>query len=87
MLRKTIEIKLPANREATPVAMLVQIASQFESSIYLEAEGKKVNAKSIMGMMSLALNDGEAVTLSCSGADEAEAGKKLEHYLLGNVSS
>ncbi|MBQ8591748.1 MAG: HPr family phosphocarrier protein [Lachnospiraceae bacterium] len=87
MMQKSIEIKLPKGLEATPVAMLVQIASQFESSIYLEAEGKKVNAKSIMGMMSLALDNGEEVTLICDGVDEVEAEKKLEEYLLGNGQS
>lgn len=86
-MEKSIEIKLPTGLEATPVAMLVQIASQFESSIYLEAEGKKVNAKSIMGMMSLALDNGEKVTLICNGADEAEAERKIEEYLLGNGQS
>lgn len=86
-MEKSIEIKLPTGLEATPVAMLVQIASQFDSSIYLEAEGKKVNAKSIMGMMSLALDNGEKVTLICSGEDEAEAGKRIEEYLLGSSHS
>lgn len=86
-MEKSIEIKLPTGLEATPVAMLVQIASQFDSSIYLEAEGKKVNAKSIMGMMSLALDNGEKVTLICNGEDEAEAGKRIEEYLLGSGRS
>lgn len=86
-MQKSIEIKLPKGLEATPVAMLVQIASQFESSIYLEAEGKKVNAKSIMGMMSLALDNGEEITLICNGEDEVEAEKRLEEYLLGNGQS
>lgn len=83
MLQKSIEIKLPADQEATPVAILVQIASQFASSIYLEAEGKKVNTKSIMGMMSLALDDGKTVILTCNGEDEAEAEKEMENYLRG----
>ena len=86
-MQKSIEIKLPKGLEVTPVAMLVQIASQFESSIYLEAEGKRINAKSIMGMMSLALDNGEKVTLICNGIDEAEAEKKMEDYLLGNTQS
>ena len=43
---------------ARPIAMLVQVASQYTSNIYLESEARKVNAKSIMGMMSLGLDNG-----------------------------
>ena len=58
MISKRIEIKLPEGLEARPIALLVQVASQYESSVYVESEDKKVNAKSIMGMMSLALPSG-----------------------------
>ena len=50
MIKKTITVELESGLEARPIAMLVQLASQFASSIYLESENKKVNAKSIMGM-------------------------------------
>lgn len=53
MREKEIEIGLETGLEARPVALLVQIASQFESDIYIESGNKRVNAKSIMGMMSL----------------------------------
>ncbi|MDE7224233.1 MAG: HPr family phosphocarrier protein, partial [Acetatifactor sp.] len=66
-----------------PVAMLVQVASKYESSIYLEYTGKKVNAKSIMGMMSLGLNNGEQVTVTAEGVDEEEAVNAIEKYLCG----
>ena len=49
MIEKSIEIKMNSDLDARPIAMLVQVASKHESSIYLMAEGKKVNAKSIMG--------------------------------------
>jgi catabolite repression HPr-like protein len=64
--------------------MLVQVASQHESSVYIEAEGKKVNAKSIMGMMSLALGSGESVTVIADGSDEQEAMTSIEEYLSGS---
>ena len=51
------------------------------SSIYLENGEKRVNAKSIMGMMSLGLDAGEKVTVSVEGADEEEAMKGIEEYL------
>lgn len=61
--------------------MLVQVASQYESSIYVECEEKKVNAKSIMGMMSLGLAAGEEVTVTAEGADEDVAMENIEKYL------
>ena len=84
MIEKSIKIQLNGGLEARPVAMLVQVASQHESSVYIEAEGKKVNAKSIMGMMSLALGTGESVTVIADGKDEQEAVQNIEEYLSGN---
>ncbi len=81
MLTKRMTIKIPTGLEARPVALLVQVASQYESSIYIECEEKKVNAKSIMGMMSLGLAAGEEVTVSANGDDEAAAIENIETYL------
>ena len=83
MLTKKVEIQLANGLEARPVAMLVQVASKFDSSVYLEAGEKKVNAKSIMGMMSLGLDTGEKVTVIVDGADEAAALEDIEKYLSG----
>ena len=83
MIEKSIKIQLNGGLETRPVAMLVQVASQHESSVYIETEGKRVNAKSIMGMMSLALNSGEAVTVITNGSDEQEAMNSMEDYLSG----
>jgi catabolite repression HPr-like protein len=79
-----MQIQLANGLEARPVAVLVQKASMFDSDIYIEAEGKKVNAKSIMGMMSLGLNMGEEVTVIANGVDEADAVVSLENYISGN---
>ena len=81
MIRKEITIRLENGLEARPVAMLVQVASQYDSSIYLEAGDKKVNAKSIMGMMSLGLDTGEKVTVIIDGKDENTAMESIEKYL------
>ena len=48
MTKKAVEIKLQNGLEARPVAVLVQVASKYDSTVYLETNGKKVNAKSIM---------------------------------------
>lgn len=81
MVTKKITIKIPTGLEARPVALLVQVASQYESNIYVECENKKVNAKSIMGMMSLGLAAGEDVLVSANGIDEETAMENIEKYL------
>ena len=64
MKKKIITVELADGLEARPAAMLVQVASQYDSRIYLESGSKRVNAKSIMGMMTLGLDAGEEITLS-----------------------
>lgn len=83
MISKKIQIKLSKGLEARPIALLVQVASQHESSIYVECDDKKVNAKSIMGMMSLTLPEGKEITVIANGADEAKAIENIENYLCG----
>ena len=84
MVKKTVTIGLTSGLEARPVAMLVQIASQFDSAIYVEKSSGRVNVKSIMGMMTLGMGGGEEITVSADGADEKNALKEIERYLLGN---
>ena len=86
MTKKVVEIKLQNGLEARPVAMLVQVASKYDSTIYLETAGKKVNAKSIMGMMSLGLDAGETVTVTADGNDEMAAISEIEQYLCGETA-
>ncbi|MGI6017442.1 MAG: HPr family phosphocarrier protein [Marvinbryantia sp.] len=81
MIKKPITIQIPSGLEARPVAILVQVASQYESQIHVEVEGKRVNAKSIMGMMTLGLESGEKVTVEATGADEEKAMQEIEKYL------
>ena len=81
MIKKPITVQLANGLEARPVALLVQVASQYESKIYVETENKKVNEKSIMGMMTLGLNAGESVVVSAEGTDEQAAIENIEKYL------
>ena len=81
MIKKPITIQISNGLEARPVAMLVQVASQYESRIQVESGDKHVNAKSIMGMMTLGLDAGEEITLSAIGEDEEDAMKSIENYL------
>lgn len=81
MIKKPITIQIADGLDARPTALLVQVASQYESSIYVENDGKKVNAKSIMGMMTLGLAAGESVIVSAEGSDEMAAIENIEKYL------
>ena len=58
-MKKSVVVKMQQDFEARPIANLVQVANRYESKIYLEHGDSRVNAKSIMGMMSLALLNGE----------------------------
>ncbi len=81
MITKNITIHIPNGLEARPIAMLVQVASQYDSAIYVVADHKKINAKSIMGMMSLGVHTGEEITITAEGEDEEEAVANIEKYL------
>ena len=83
MVQKSMEVQLDNGLEARPVAVFVQVASQYESTIYVEVDDKKVNAKSIMGMMSLGLDNGETRTVVADGSDESAAVAHIERFLSG----
>ena len=75
------EIQVLASLEARPAALFVQTASQFTSSIYLKMDNKTINAKSIMGVISLGVLDNQSVTIIAEGQDEEQAVDKLERFL------
>lgn len=86
MTKKNMQINLENGLEARPVALLVQEASKYESTIYIQSGEKKVNAKSIMGMMSLGLDNGEELVVSAEGTDEQKAIEGIEKFLSGQVA-
>lgn len=87
MLTKSIVVNRPQGLEARPIAELVQVASRYESRVYLKHGSKRVNAKSIMGMMSLEAPAGETVEVTVEGLDEQTAMKEIEAFLCnGRVS-
>ena len=70
------------NRQAT---YFVQKANEFESSIWLESDNRKMNAKSLLGIMSLCIDNGSEVTLSAVGSDEKAAVDALDELLQHDV--
>ena len=81
MTKKSVKIQLDGGLEARPIAVLVQVASQYENTVHLETEDKRVNAKSIMGMMSLASSLGTEIRIITDGSDEEQAMAGMEAYL------
>lgn len=79
-MKKSVTVQLEAGLEARPIALLVQNASQFASSVYLVMGEKRINAKSIMGVMSIALMNGTEVVIDAEGPDEVEAIASLEAF-------
>ena len=83
MIKKGVKIQLEGGLDVAPVAMLVQIANQYDSQVYLENTKHKFNAKSIMGMMALCTVEGDTVNIIAEGDDEEKAVAHLENFLLG----
>ena len=81
MEARKITIDSAKGQEARLAAMLVQVSSQYESSIHIEYGSKTVNAKSIMGMMSLGLKNGDVIEVTAEGSDAASALDDIEKYL------
>ena len=81
MIRKPVTIQNNMDMEDRPVAHLVQEASQYASQVYILMGSKKINAKSIMGMMALGLDAGEEVVVSAEGDDETSAMEDIEKFL------
>ena len=83
MKTSSIHFNLDDELKARHIALLVQEASKYESSIYMQSGARKVNAKSIMGMMTLGLEIGEELEVSADGEDEEAAIEGIERFLSG----
>ena len=84
MIKTPVVVRMDERFDGTPSALLVQEASQYASKIYIQIGEKSINAKSIMGMMSLALGSGENVVVEANGSDEEAAVTAIEDYLSNN---
>lgn len=83
MITSKVRVNLENGLDVRPVALLVQEASKYDSTVHILVENKKVNAKSIMGMMSLGLNNGEELEIVADGADETKAVEGIAQFLSG----
>ena len=81
MVDKQFKVIADTGIHARPATLLVQTASKYDSDINLEYKGKKVNLKSIMGVMSLGIGKGAEITISAEGKDEQSALDSLQDTL------
>lgn len=81
MIRKPVTVAINDGLDARPIALLVQEASQYASKVCIQVDNKMINAKSIMGMMSLSLINGEDVTIVTEGSDEEVAAEGMKKFL------
>ncbi len=84
MIKKPVTIRNSMDMETRPIAHLVQEASQYKSRIYIEMDDKKINAKSIMGMMSLELCRRNGLLSRLTGRMRTEAVTGVEAFLVAN---
>ena len=84
MIEKTVVVSMVNETEERPVAVLVQVASQYDSKVHLVTGDKRINAKSIMGMMSMNFETGSEITIVADGADEQQAVEALAEHLTKN---
>lgn len=81
MLRKEVTISNLPDGDVSMAALVVQRAGKFSSAVYLEKDGRKINAKSIMGVMTIPFEKGEAITITAEGTDEMEALDSMVTFL------
>jgi phosphocarrier protein len=81
MAEKQFKVISDTGIHARPATLLVQTASRFNSDINLEYKGKKVNLKSIMGVMSLGIGQGAEIKISAEGSDADDAISSLSETL------
>lgn len=81
MIEKTVTVKRRAGLQARPAALFVQEANKFNSDIFIKKDSKNVNAKSIMGIMSIAVGADKEIVIKADGPDEEEAMNALVSFV------
>ena len=82
MSRKNVIVSNVSEGHDNPIAELVQVACRFDSEITLESNNRKINAKSIMGIMAFNPSEGMSINIVTEGSDEEEAVLAIEKFLV-----
>ena len=86
MLSRDVTIVNDVGLHARPATFFIQKANTFKSSIWIEKEDRRVNAKSLLGVLSMGIVKGTVVTLIADGDDEGEALNGLEKLILSELN-
>ena len=84
MIEKTVVVSMMGEAEERPVAVLVQVASQYDSKVHLVTGDKRINAKSLINIISACIKTGAEITFECDGEDEEAAMAKVEELASQN---
>jgi len=82
MIEKEIVIKNPSGLQSKSAAIFIQKASSYKSGIWVFKDERKANGKSLLGILSLGIGNGDKITLFVEGEDETAAAAELEKYLV-----
>ncbi|MCD7928028.1 MAG: HPr family phosphocarrier protein [Oscillospiraceae bacterium] len=86
MYMKEVVINNQVGLHARPATFFIQKANEFKSSVWIEKEDRRVNAKSLLGVLSLGITKGTSVTLIADGLDEKEAVDDLAELIAQNFA-
>jgi phosphocarrier protein HPr len=87
MIVKEIFINNKSGLQSKTAAMFIQKASSYKSSIWIEKNERKANAKSLLGLLSLGIGGGTKVIVTFEGEDEEKAAKELQEYLYSEIEN
>jgi phosphocarrier protein HPr len=85
MVVREIIVKNPSGLQSKSAAVFIQKASSYKSSIWIEKNERKANAKSLLGLLSLGIGAGSRITVIAEGEDEEKAVNELEEYLQSDM--
>ncbi len=80
-MEKQVVVGTTSGTYPKPISLLVQTATRFDSSIYLQKDNQRINVKSIVGVLSVCLKSGDEITIYTSGKDEGDALRRIEGFL------
>jgi phosphocarrier protein len=84
MVSREVTVKNSVGLHARPATFFIQKANEFKSSIFVEKEERRINAKSLLGLLSLGIVQGTVITIMAEGADDEDAVAALEELITSN---
>ncbi len=86
MFSKEIEVQNQVGLHARPATFFIQKANEFKSSVWVEKDERKVNAKSLLGVLSMGITKGTTINIIADGQDEEEAVNTLVELIASNFT-